>query len=284
MTNPSGGPPQRDKRPSGGDGQSMGAYLRGARRRRRISIDRAAEETKIRSDFLMRMESDEFDFLAPAYVRGFLKTYTRYLRVDHEPLIAEFDRRFGGRVDTAQIIASQRQSKHRRRGLREPRRISSWAVAATFAAGVLVIMGLIGLAQDGDPPTRPSRETGGGVAAEDRAETPTPPEEDTESDPSPSPTESPEESENALAFADGIELEIVASSAECWVDVTSDGGNVFSDTLAIGQSETFEADDEMTVILGFPAGVELIVNGQNLGSPGGNNPVTLRLPDDVESL
>jgi cytoskeletal protein RodZ len=229
------------------------------------------------------MESDEFDFLAPAYVRGFLKTYTRYLRVDPEPLVDEFDRRFGGRVDTAQIIASQRKSKRRRRGLREPRRVSSWAIAAMFAAGVLVFLGFIGLTQGGDPPSRPSREQGG-VASNDR-QTPSPtPTETQEASPSPTPTESPEEDEDALAFADGIELEIVASTAECWVDVTSDGANIFSDTLAIGQSETFEADDEMTVILGFPSGVDLIVNGRNLGSPGGNNPLTLKLPDDVESL
>lgn len=284
MTESRGGTPPQDGRPSGSDGQSMGAYLRAARRRRRISIDRAADDTKIRSDFLMRMESDEFDFLAPAYVRGFLKTYTRYLRVDPEPLVDEFDRRFGGRVDTAQIIASQRKSKHRRRGLREPRRISSWAIAAMFAAGVLVFMGFIGLTQGGDPPSRPSRDDGN-VARSDRQSTPSPtPDESPDASPSPTPTESPEEDEDALAFADGIELQIVANSAECWVDVTSDGNNIFSETLAIGRSETFEADDEMTVILGFPAGVELIVNGRNLGSPGGNNPLTLKLPDDVESL
>ena len=283
MTEPRGGPPPQDRRPSGSDGQSMGAYLRAARRRRRISIDRAADETKIRSDFLMRMESDEFDFLAPAYVRGFLKTYTRYLRVEPEPLIAEFDRRFGGRVDTAQVIASQRKSKRRGRGLREPRRISSWAIAAMFAAGVLVFMGFIGLTQGGDPPDRPGRDRSG-VAENDRESSPTPtPDATEEASPSPTPTESPED-DDALAFADGIELEIVASTAECWVDITSDGANIFSETLAIGQSETFEAEDEMTIILGFPAGVELIVNGRNLGSPGGNNPLTLKLPDDVESL
>jgi Helix-turn-helix domain/Domain of unknown function (DUF4115) len=279
MTESRSGPPPQERRPSGGDGQSMGAYLRAARRRRRISIDRAADDTKIRSDFLMRMESDEFDFLAPAYVRGFLKTYARYLRVDPEPLAAEFDRRFGGRVDTAQIIASQRKSKRRRRGLREPRRISSWAIAAMFAAGVLVFMGVIGLTQGGDPPDR-TRTDNGGVASNEREPTPTP---SPTRSPTPTPTPTPEEDE-ALAFADGIELEIVANTAECWVDVTSDGSNIFSDTLAIGQTEIFEAEDEMTVILGFPAGVELTVNGRNLGSPGGNNPLTLKLPDDVESL
>src|ERR671915_477803 len=89
----------------------MGAYLRAARRKRRVSIERAADDTRIRADFLMRMESDEFDFLAPAYVRGFLKTYARFLRVDPEPLLQEFDHKYGtGRVNTAQILAHDRSS------------------------------------------------------------------------------------------------------------------------------------------------------------------------------
>src|SRR5687767_14256651 len=78
---------------------SMGAYLRAARRRRRVSIERAAEDTRIRPDYLMRMESDEFDFLSPTDVRGFLKTYSRFLQVDPDPLLQEFDRRFGGAAD-----------------------------------------------------------------------------------------------------------------------------------------------------------------------------------------
>src|ERR687892_1521093 len=143
MTEPRGGPPPQDRRPSGSDGQSMGAYLRAARRRRRISIDRAADETKIRSDFLMRMESDEFDFLAPAYVRGFLKTYARFLRVDPDPLLEEFDRRFGARVDTAQMIALEKHG--RRTKLERPKLSSNWAVAAVFAGFVLLVLAVIGL-------------------------------------------------------------------------------------------------------------------------------------------
>src|SRR5919112_2159746 len=85
--------------------RTIGDFLRAARRKRRVSIERAAEETRIRADYLMRMESDEFDFLAPAYVRGFLKTYARFLRLNAEPLLEDFDRRFGsGRFETQQII------------------------------------------------------------------------------------------------------------------------------------------------------------------------------------
>jgi cytoskeleton protein RodZ len=257
----------------------MGTYLRAARRRRRISIERAADDTKIRADFLMRMESDEFDFLAPAYVRGFLKSYARYLHVDPEPLIEDFDRRFGGRVDTAQIIAQQRRSKRRRKGIKEPRKLNSWVVAGVVAAGVLVLLAVVGLAQD-DPAQRArNRRVAGNQEPQPRA-TPTPTPSPT---PSPTPTPSPSPTE-ILATAEGIELKIVASTGDCWVDVTADGVNTYSDTIPHGESEKFTADNEMSVVLGLPQSVELIVNGHNLGSPGGVDPITIQLPDDVDTL
>jgi cytoskeleton protein RodZ len=265
------------------ENQSMGTYLRAARRRRRISIERAAEDTKIRSDFLMRMESDEFDFLAPAYVRGFIRTYTRYLRVDPEPLIEEFDRRFGGRVDTAQIIATQRRSKSRRsRGLREPRQVSSWVVASVLALGVLVTLAVIGMLQD-----EPAGRTRAPVAEEDGVAEPT--ESPTvESTPTPEDTPAPEptESEPAIAFDEGIELEIDATYGDCWTQVYADGSSepLFSETIPIGGTQTFSAEEKMTVLLGLPKSVVLTVNGQKIGSPGGVDPVTIKLPQDVENL
>ena len=124
----------------------MGAYLRDARRRRRVSIDRAAEQTRIRPDYLMRMESDEFDFLAPAYVRGFLRTYARFLRVNEEPLVTEFDRKYGrGKTDTSSITALNDRA---RRVPRQRRPLNSWTVAALLAAFTLVALAVVGVISD----------------------------------------------------------------------------------------------------------------------------------------
>jgi hypothetical protein len=68
------------------------------------------------------------------------------------------------------------------------------------------------------------------------------------------------------------------------VSVDGSATPLFADTLEAGESQVFSADTEMTLVLGFPEGVELIVNGRNLGAPGGPNPITLTLPDDIESL
>ena len=124
------------------DRLTMGAYLRAARTEQRISLERAAQDTKIKADFLMRMESDEFDFIAPAYARGFLRSYARFLGLDDEPFLEEFDRRFGtGPVDTVQMVAADRgrQSK-----VKDHSPFSRWTIVLGLAAGVLLALGLIG--------------------------------------------------------------------------------------------------------------------------------------------
>jgi cytoskeleton protein RodZ len=260
------------------DSPTMGAYLRAARRRRRVSIERAAEDTKIRPDFLMRMESDEFDFLSPTYVRGFLKTYARYLRVESEPLMEDFDRRFGGgRIDTAQIIALERRG---RKAPRERRKLSSWTVAALIAAGCLAVLAAIGLAQGtGDEPPRRERGAVAGRESPEPEESPSP-----TPSPSPSPSVTPSPSPtDALAAAEGIETEITAVSGSCWVSVVADGTEVTPPggiTLAIGDELTFRAEEDMDIRFGNANAVDVTVNGQKLGDLGGVV-VDLNLPEDL---
>nr|MDQ3878054.1 helix-turn-helix domain-containing protein [Actinomycetota bacterium] len=220
--------------------KTMGAYLRAARRRRHVSIERAAEDTKIRASFLMRMESDEFDFLAPAYVRGFLKSYARYLRVDPDPLLQQFDRVHGGpRVDAAQIVALQRRERNLPR---QRRRLNSWVVAATGAVLVLVILAVVGIVSAPNPVQPHAR------IAVNLSPSPAP---SVAASATPSTTASPSPSSNALAFDNGVRLKIVATRARCWVKVlASDSQTVlYSGTIEVGQSQSVSDPKSMTVLL-----------------------------------
>ena len=232
----------------------------------------------------MRMESDEFDFLAPAYVRGFLKNYARFLRVDPDPLLEEFDARWGGgRFDTGQLVSIDRRNKQT--APREPRHISNWTIAAMVAGVLLVVFAVVGVI------VGPEGEEGRPDVVADNQDTPKPTKTRTPTPtPTPTPTvtvtpvvtETPAGTE--IAFTDGLEVEVVAANSDCWIDITADGLNVYSGTLEVGTSELFTAEEEMALVLGFPEGVELIVNGQELGSPGGVDPITIKLPDDLETL
>lgn len=218
----------------------------------------------------MRMESDELDFLAPAYVRSFLKTYARFLQIDPAPIVEEFDRRFGStKFEMGQIAALDRRTRQ----APKESRLNSWAVAAIVALLALATLSVIGLAStpEEDDPRR-------GVAASDESPAP---DESAADDAESSPTPEPEQS--IVAFTEGIELEVVAAKAASWLEVYADGEQLYYKVLPEGDNMKFTAEEKMYIRLGYPAGVDLIVNGKNIGSPGGEDPIDLVLPDDVKS-
>ena len=72
--------------------QTIGERLEEARKRKGISIREAAESTKIRGDYLQKFEANSFDVdLPPLYVRGFLRSYARYLDLDPDRVVSDFD-------------------------------------------------------------------------------------------------------------------------------------------------------------------------------------------------
>ena len=257
---------------------TLGNYLRAARRKRRLSIERAAEETRIRQDFLMRMESDEFDFLAPTYVRGFLKSYTRFLGLEVEPVMDEFDRRYGlGRPD-AQIVAEMRGTR-KRGGMPRPNGAAAAVIAVALVLSVFAFIGLV-TAPEGDK--NDNKQTSARSAVQKRKPSPS-----ATIDPLPEPS-FPEEAATGnvdpIALNDGIELEVVATAEDCWVRVKADGVTAFEGTIPLGESETITATSDMEVRLGFPQGVDLLINGEDIQYEGGVDPVTFSLPSDLSTL
>lgn len=72
--------------------QSIGERLEEARKRRGISIREASEATKIRGDFLLNFENNQFDVGLPdIYVRGFLRNYSSFLKIDPEKIVTDFN-------------------------------------------------------------------------------------------------------------------------------------------------------------------------------------------------
>ena len=83
--------------------QTIGGQLEEARQRKGISPREAAEATKIRSDFLAYIEQNKMDFDLPdIYKRGFLKNYARYLKLDVEKLLTDYE---------AQLLGDTRKEK-----------------------------------------------------------------------------------------------------------------------------------------------------------------------------
>ncbi len=72
--------------------QTIGERLEEARKRKGISIREAAETTKIRSDYLQKFEANSFAIdLPPLYIRGFVRSYARFLELDPERFVSDVD-------------------------------------------------------------------------------------------------------------------------------------------------------------------------------------------------
>src|SRR5687767_8537578 len=71
--------------------QTIGERLEEARKKKGISIREAAESTKIRGDYLQKFESNHFDIgLTEIYTRGFLRTYSNYLKLPADRILNDY--------------------------------------------------------------------------------------------------------------------------------------------------------------------------------------------------
>lgn len=160
----------------------LGNNLREARQRHQIDLVIAEQDTKIRSKYLSALETEDFDVLPGAvFVRGFLRTYARYLGLDPQLFIDEYNARFG-RFEEVEEHASPvlgRPGLALEREHRGRRTMRSVAIVSVFAIAALTYIGLRdadrGAASVDDPASTSSPASttadAGASASDDRAST-----------------------------------------------------------------------------------------------------------------
>ena len=96
----------------------IGNTLREARVRRKLTLQQAEDDTKIRVKYIQAMENEDFDVMpSPAYVKGFLRTYATYLGLDADLILEEYRSRFEPMRSTTPSAAVRRcaPTRHARR-------------------------------------------------------------------------------------------------------------------------------------------------------------------------
>jgi hypothetical protein len=126
-----------------------------------MDIKEAEERTKIRTRYLRALEAEDWEVLpAPAYVRGFLRTYGQILGLDGGALADRYRRSF---EEPAAAAVAPPEPVLRNRGgsgSRPPTR-NGWIAAIAVAVLVLVaILAVIGLTSDGDEEPAPIKSAG----------------------------------------------------------------------------------------------------------------------------
>jgi len=226
--------------------RTIGEALRSAREAQGKSLDDAAVATRIRSSYLEALEREQFGELGGSvYAKGFLRSYAGYLGVDPAPLLEAY---------RAQETPEAPLFEHAPRaigGLGSGRRRPSWLIVAIVCVSIVLLVSLWGLLRpapdpsDAQPPFVTTPATRAGAAA-------------------PPATASTTRSAKAAARDVTITLRYVAAS---WTRVTADGRVAFEGTPGPGQRRSFTARRSLELVLGYPAGVHLTVNGRDLGVP-----------------
>lgn len=75
---------------------TVAEQLRQGREAKNLSVQQVAEITKVRADHIRAVEEGNFDvFSAPVYVRGFVRTYSKLLKLDVPQVMASLDVELG---------------------------------------------------------------------------------------------------------------------------------------------------------------------------------------------
>lgn len=237
----------------------IGNTLREARVRRKLTLQQAEEDTKIRVKYLQAMENEDFDIMpGDAYVKGFLQTYARYLGLEPAIILDEYRSRgvapqehqpFGG----VSVIGKPRS--HRRRNT-----LAFVAVACLLVLAVIYVLGLNG----GDA------TQGGGPGIDTGVLSPSP---------SPSLSRKPSPKPSPSVVVDVVRVS--ASRGDCWLEVRRDGPDgkiLYSDTLTRGKTKLFHGSD-LHLRVGAPEAISIRVGEKLLPRLEGAGPLDVRVVD-----
>jgi hypothetical protein len=236
----------------------VGQALREARTERGIELTEVERVTKIRVKFLVAMEEDRWEDLpAPAYARGFLSIYARYLGLDDGALLERYKSTVEG-ADSAEPIPHGvvQPGQLRRSGSGRSKKPVAILLAGLVAvvALALVIAGSIGGSGNGRKAAKPHGERAAGPPA-------------------------------TTTTASPVSVELRAT-ADVWVCLVSDRGHpvVNGETLTADEVRGPFSSSGFDVTFGNGS-VELTVNGEPAKIPPVAQPVGYRItPTGVHRL
>jgi cytoskeleton protein RodZ len=254
----------------------FGEHLKREREMRGVSRDEVSAATRIGTRFLDALESEQWEVLPGGiFNRGFVRAVARFLGLDEDDLVAEYDLAFSqqqGEIAAPLSPVPQRAARPRQRRL-----------LSIVAIAVLVLLGMVWTGWRWHQSYVSQRATTyGNRAAANPAMAHT--DGSTASDAGLSTATSaasPASSSPLPAEIQGLQLKIEAGK-ETTVSVSADGSKAFEGSMIAGQSRTFTAQTTIDISAKDGGALLLELNGQTLaplGPPGQPGNITLTRGD-----
>jgi cytoskeleton protein RodZ len=252
---------------------TLGETLRERRQALGITIDQAAQSTRIRGRLLEAIEDGRFvDLPNPGYVRGYISSYARLLDLEPGPLLSMYRAESGAdKYSELNLPALDEAVRPHYQQHAVP-----WRAAATIALALtlvsLAVWGVTRLVKGPQtpPPVPASSTSTTPVPGSDQASSTTPP-----TGSGVSAGQAPRAAQNLTPFTLKV---VVAANGASWVKVVVDGSPAYEGSLTGGQSKTFEVSREAVVKIGKPSVVTVSRDGKTIAIPasGGIPSLTLK--------
>jgi cytoskeletal protein RodZ len=238
---------------------TVGEILSTERRRQGKQITDVVEGTKIRSRLLDALEQGRYDDLpSPAYVKGYIQSYARYLEIPAEPLLEQFKTESANTVRRAAPIdqylsAIPAETVVPRRGTAHEIPRNVWIIAAVAVVVIFLLLCVITQCTarpnaNTNPATVPSTESTAGSPGSTGA------------------TSAAVTTSTAAGTAFTLRVSVRAGMASA-VKITVDGLVGFDGTMQGGESREFRVNDSVTLTVAKPDAVVVTRDGDPVTLP-----------------
>jgi cytoskeletal protein RodZ len=226
----------------------LGDEFRAAREARHLSLSDVSEQIHIRSVYLQSIEDEDWTAIAaPVYVRGFVRTYARFLGLDPEAAVERLGATLAGDAGPrAHEAAGKPIVRTRNRTSRSP---SPWLWTAIVVA--ILLVAFVGYRAF----ERSSDMGGDAVAAASPAPT------------DPAPAASPMHHDATPKPAAPVRTLVVSVTQTSWLLVKVDGSQMVEGIYPAGTIKSFHGKSA-SIRAGNAGGVDLTVNGKHIGALG----------------
>jgi cytoskeletal protein RodZ len=232
---------------------TVGETLSDARRRRGLSVEDVAADTRIRATVIRAIEADEFRLCGGnVYARGHIRSIAKVLGIDGEPLVADFDTEHQVERVVAAVAAPP---PDREIVTRSERHGPNWVGAMAVALAVICVLAVIGMVA--------GRGNGGGKGQQAKSHGGV----STQSTP-PAPPAQPPPTIAAAPPAERATMVVRTVHGQTWLSITSKTGTVlFEGLVPAGERKKFTNRHGLTFVIGNAPAVDVVVNGHDIGSP-----------------
>jgi cytoskeletal protein RodZ len=123
---------------------TVAEQLRHGREAMKLDVYQVAEVTKIRTDHIRALEAGDYDqFVAPVYIRGFVRTYATLLKLEVPQVMADLNAELGRTERFAEPPALTRPQQGGLDSLLFQLSRIDWRILLAVLASVLVLTGAV---------------------------------------------------------------------------------------------------------------------------------------------